>query len=362
MSTTMRIIDNHVHLAGPGDEYPNDLYWSEKFEEGIGFKALKILKGWSFKKVSDRLMKKELLRLIGKARVIDHTVVLAFDNVYKPDGTYCGPGHGNTGEVLSTIYVSNKFVDQLRQQNKKVLLGISVHPFRDDAIEELEKYKDKAVLCKWIPSSQQIDFSDPLAQKKLKKFYKKLAEIDLPLLFHTGVETSIPAAREKFESYNSPIFIESALDQGVTVILAHCGCSFFDILLPQDNVVQEVVNLFKKRQGEKPEWKLYADISALFSPFRKRRILDDIFTQIPPDRLIYGSDYPNPAKGRKEFFLRPLLRYGRINLIDRNFRIARKWLKYYSRKKGYFTSQEADNIFTNFHRLLVGLDRGHLLH
>lgn len=38
-----KIIYIHVHIAGPGDIYKDDLYLSEKFKEGIRFIALKIL-------------------------------------------------------------------------------------------------------------------------------------------------------------------------------------------------------------------------------------------------------------------------------------------------------------------------------
>ncbi len=356
MEKNNKIIDSHVHIAGRGDKFPNDLYWSEKFEEGIGFKGLKVLKGWTCKKMDDRSMIDELLKQVKQFKKVDYVAVLALDNVYKVDGTYCGPGIQNKGEVLSTLYVSNAFVTTtLPHQNPKILPGISVHPFRNDALDELEKYKDSAVLCKWMASAQQIDFSDPQGKQKLSKFYEKLVKIKLPLLFHTGVETSIPASKPGFDKFNNPIYIEKALDMGVTVILAHCGCSYFDILLPQDNVVQEVISLFKKRQEEKKDWNLYADISALFSPFRKRKILDDIFNYIPASRLIYGSDYPNPAKGRKEFILRAFLRFRRANLIDRYFKITGNWLK------RYYPRAVIPNIFTNFHCLLDSLGRGHLI-
>jgi predicted TIM-barrel fold metal-dependent hydrolase len=76
--------------------------------------------------------------------------------------------------------------------------------------EYLERYEDKAVLNKWIASSQMIDMSEgnSLAQEKLNKFYKKLVENDLPLLFHTGVESSIPAPVKGYERFNSPKYIE----------------------------------------------------------------------------------------------------------------------------------------------------------
>ena len=355
MENAYKIIDNHVHIAGPGDFYKEDLYWSKKFKKGIGFQALKILKGWIFKRVGDKLMVNTLLKQAKKMKHVDHVVVLAFDNVYEVNGTYRGPKQNNENDILSTIYVSNNFVIELCENNSNMLFGLSVHPFRDDAIEEINQYHEKAVLCKWIPSAHLLDLSEENeeAQQKLKRFYKKLAEIKLPLLFHTGVETSIPAPVEGYEKFNAPKYIEIALEMGVTVILAHCGCSYFDII--QDNVVREVIELFKKQELQNKNWNLYADISALFSPFRNPGILDDIFKNIPASKLIYGSDFPNPAKGRKEFFLRPFLRFRKANLINRYFKISSKWLrKYYSQAECY-------HIFSSFHRLLDELGRGYLI-
>lgn len=355
MEKMYKIIDNHVHIAGPGNLYGDDLFWSKKFENGIGFQALKILKGWIFARVEDELMIKVLLKQANNMKNVDYIVVLAFDNVYEVNGTYRGPKQTNESDILSTVYVSNNFMNELCKNHSNLLFGLSVHPFRDDAIEEISRYHENAVLCKWIPSSHLLDLSEDNeeAQKKLEKFFIKLAEINLPLLFHTGVETSIPASVKGYEKFNAPKYIEKALEIGVTVILAHCGCSYFDVI--QDNVVRKVIEFFKKQERQNKKWNLYADISALFSPFRNPHLLDDIFENIPASKLIYGSDFPNPAKGRKEFFLRPFLRYYKTNLLNRYFRISSKWLR------RHYSQSECFHIFTNFHRLLEKLGRAHVI-
>ena len=355
MSNEYRIIDNHVHIAGPGDLYIEDLYWHKRFEQGIGFQALKVLKGWTFKEVGDGLMLNTLHKQAKKTKKVDYVVVLAFDNVYEVDGTYRGPKQDSEDDILTSLFVSNHFVKEQCAKNSKLLFGLSVHPFRDDAIEELNKYHEKAVLCKWIPSSQMICMSkeNTVAQKKLVKFYKRLAEIKLPLLFHTGVESSIPSARDGFEKFNSPVYIRKALDMGVTVILAHCGCSYFDLL--QDDVVDEVIEFFKEQENPNNNWDLYADISALFSPFRNLKILKRVLSNISMEKLIYGSDFPNPAKGRKESIIRTFLRFRKANLLNRYYKISKTELKEYYSKEKYM------EIFTNFHRLLDRLGRGHLI-
>jgi predicted TIM-barrel fold metal-dependent hydrolase len=358
MIGTHRVIDMHVHLAGPGDRYPEDLWWSEKFERGIGFSALKILKGWSFRRVTDDLMIETVKREARRAKRVDLAVVLALDRVYDVRGSSFGPERSAPGLNRTTFYVGNRLVTDLCRPGSKLLPGISVHPFRDDALEELEKYRDRAVLCKWLPSAQQIDLDDgnDMARLKLDRFYAKLAEIGLPLLVHTGVESSIPTTDSRYDRFNSPKYFERALDLGVALIIAHCGCSYFDLL--QDNVVDETLRLFRKMKEEKRDWKLYADVSALFSPFRARKILDQVFGRkdgrdgIPPDRLIYGSDFPNPARGRRETLLRPFLRYRRARLLERGVRVADKWLA------SYFDQAASDRILTGFERLLVSIGQG----
>lgn len=351
MSNELKIIDNHVHVAGRGDVYQYDLYWSKLFEKGIGFQALKILKGWTFKKVGDNLMINTLIKQVNEANNVDRVVVLAFDNVYDVSGKCWGPYDVAEDQVRSTLFVSNSFVDGLSLQHPKILLGISVHPYRDDALEELEKYRDKAVLCKLMPSAHWINLDNPVAHEKLEKYFKKLANLKLPLLLHTGVETSIPSSdkEKRYDRYNNPKYITMALDLGVTVILAHCGCSYFDLL--EDNFVKEALELFARLGTDKPEWKLYADISALFSPFRRRDIVETIFQKVPVSRLIYGSDFPNPAKGQKEFILRVFLRFGKRNLIKRYRKITDNWLE------KYFSKDDVARIMTNFHRVLIELGK-----
>ena len=354
-----KIIDNHVHVAGPGDSH-SGLYWHERFNDGKGFVLLKIIKGWGLRKITDKLMVNALLKHTRSSKKVDRMVVLALDNVYDPDGTYRGPDQTNTGDIKTSLYTANQFVKDLCGQpgNSNLLFGLSVHPFRNDAIAQLETYERDAVLCKWLPSSQMIRFDSEVenVQTRLEGFYKKLADVNLPLLLHVGREDSIPSAGgDEYQTYNHPRYIEKALDMGVTVILAHCGCSYFDEPERTD-VIPDVLALFKKMEDENKPWKLYADISAVYSPFRKEKILDEVFRNIKPDYLIYGSDWPNPSKGPK-WWSNPLwiARYAKSNLIDRYYKICDRWLPV------YFSREEIQKIYGNFHELLNELGRGHLV-
>lgn len=361
-SSEFKIIDNHVHVAGPGDTQQG-LYWHRRFAKGVGFKGLKFLKGWYFKRVTDELMVNALLKQTRTMKGVDCAVILALDNVYEVNGTCRGPGIDSNKKIFTTLFVSNEFVKNLCEQpgNSNLLFGLSVHPYRNDAIEQLEKYHENAVLCKWLPSAQMIKFDryDNQSEEKLNKFYDKLAELKLPLLIHTGEEESIPTAENNdyWQKFNNTLGVEIALDKGVAVILAHCGCSYRDRKIPTD-VNEEVIELFKKKEEQNRPWKLYADISAVYSLYRKRKILDQVFKNLKPEYLIYGSDWPNPAvtpKWRLIPGLKQIFRYARTNLLSKYLKIARKDLS------RYYPHGTHEKIFTNFHELLNNLGRGHLI-
>lgn len=351
MSNQYVTIDNHVHVAGPGDRYHKDLYWHDRFKDGVGFWGLKMLKGWTFKKVTDEMMIKALLNQTRKMQETHYAVVLAFDHVHDVDGNL----KGSANEDLTTLYVSNEFVDKLCELEHNLLLGVSVHPFRDDAVDRLEKFSDRTVLCKWMGSAMMIDFANPKAKVKLNKFFDALIRLKLPLLAHAGVETSIPCKYEEaYKQFNRPRYYEEALDRGVTVIVAHCGCSYFDYIIKQDDSMRkEAIAMFEEMKNERKDWKLYGDISALFSFCRNWDNLKEILRKVPKERLIYGTDFPNPAKGRKERVGRVFKRFAKVNLFNKYHKIATKAL---NENLG-----ENHGVFTNFHRLLINMDRGDII-
>lgn len=109
-----------------------------------------------------------------------------------------------------------------------------------------------------------------------------MAEAGLPLLAHTGGEMTAPVANR---AYENPEVLWRPLEIGMKVIAAHCasgsglvGHDYFDGLV-------SMMHTFPN---------LYADSSALNTPFRSRaigRVLDsDIL-----DRVLHGSDYPVPV-------------------------------------------------------------------
>jgi predicted TIM-barrel fold metal-dependent hydrolase len=132
------------------------------------------------------------------------------------------------------------------------------------------------VLVKWIPPIMEIDPNDP----RLILFYRKMVELNLPLLSHTGKEKSFSRADENF---GDPEKLRLPLSLGVTVVAAHIASS-------------------EKYQGERGPDRLarlmrefpnlYADISALTQINRPGCLKEALTKPEFSGRLLYGTDFP----------------------------------------------------------------------
>jgi predicted TIM-barrel fold metal-dependent hydrolase len=146
------IIDCHVHAiaATPGHGKVSDYLlrqWNIRF-----------LRWWMRIPSRDRetLEKRaeaRLLETINSTDGLDAAVVLAFDAVYDHDGKH--------DDASTHFYVSNDYVAELASRHPKVLFGASIHPYRKDAVAELERCVQRgAVLLKWLPVVQNFNPAD----------------------------------------------------------------------------------------------------------------------------------------------------------------------------------------------------------
>jgi len=218
------------------------------------------------------------------ASELDRVVLLALDRVYRKDGSI---------DVKRTrFHVPNRFVfDHCRRHPDRFLLGASVHPYRNDALESLERQKERgAVLIKLLPNSQGFNPADP----DLVPYYRMLAELRLPLLVHCGYEHAI-APIDQF--LGNPALLRRALDEGTIVIVAHAGAAgrFHR---------KETFGSFLKLLVEYPN--CYGDTSALANIWRTRYLKEllrpetletryGVRIEHPFDRFIHGSDFPSPV-------------------------------------------------------------------
>jgi len=265
------IIDMHVHVAGIG-------------AGGSGcFISPKIRKNWRFKidlksfgvtekeleEKGDMLVADRLSEKLAQSRYVSKAVVLALDGIVDKNG--------DLDMQRTEIYVPNEFVVAAVAKHNNLMFGASINPYRKDAIERLEWAKAHgAVLVKWIPSVMNIDPGDG----RIIPFYKKLVELNLPLLSHAGKERSFPVTDD---SLCDPEKLKLPLSLGVKVIAAHIAST------GRYHGERSSVRL-ERMMRQYPN--LYSDISSL-TQINKLRYLKEALTKPEFEgRLVYGSDYP----------------------------------------------------------------------
>jgi hypothetical protein len=217
----------------------------------------------------DALVLRRLSERLAGSKHVGSAVVLALDGAVDE--------HGELDRARTEVYVPNEFLAAAIPHHPKLRWGASVNPHRPDALARLEWARAHgAVLVKWLPSIQDIDPAD----ERLIPFYRKMVELGLPLLTHTGNERAFTTAHD---DYGDPERLRLPLREGVTVIAAHAattgkfhGERSFDRLA--------------RMLPDHPN--LYADVSSL-TQLNKRGYLRDLLADPRfKHRLLYGTDYP----------------------------------------------------------------------
>jgi predicted TIM-barrel fold metal-dependent hydrolase len=246
-----------------------------------------------------------LLSRIERAGFLKQVVVLAQD--------YTHTERGERDTAHTPFYTPNDYVAQLAREpasGGRFLFGASIHPYRPDALDELDRVAEMgALVVKWIPNVQVIDLTDP----RCRAFYRRMAEHKIALLPHVGDEQAMFVAGQQ---YGGPRGLVTALEEGVTVIAAHIaslgerdGQSNFETL----------AEMF-------PKWpNLYADTSALTLFTRWRTLLRAAERTDLHARLVHGSDFPLPPAATLFLGQVPLGRWWnswkRENIFRRDFEI-----------------------------------------
>jgi len=264
------IIDLHVHVAGYGNN--SDCYVSPTLQDSYKFDLYLAGFGISKQQIEqqgDQLLIKKLSAQLAESKLVKAAVVLALDGVIDQSG--------KLDLTQTQIYIPNDYVAEQIQQYDNLYFGASINPYRHDALQRLDKVKQQgAKLIKWIPNIQHIDPQDP----RLITFYKKMRDLKLPLLSHTGQEHAFSNAIDK---YGDPLRLTLPLSLGVTVIAAHIATT--GQTEQQDNY-QRILPLFSRYPN------LYADISSLTQINKLGFLAKALKEPRLTGRLVYGSDYP----------------------------------------------------------------------
>jgi hypothetical protein len=267
-----RLIDLHVHMVGNGGGGSGGwlrLNGWHRWLAGFMLRQLGI-PGNALGGNLEAIYAEHLVQLVRDSSM-DAVVVLAHERVHDSDGT--------PRDDLGSMFVPNDVVLGLAKKNPEFLAGVSIHPARRDALDELDRcLEGGAVLMKCLPNCQNIDPSD----RRYRRFWERMAEARLPLLAHTGGEHTVPIVNAAFAD---PKLLRFPLECGVTVIAAHCGTSsgafdhdYFD---DWTAMLREFPNL-------------YGDISAMVSLNRCGHLRDCLRDEIAL-RVVHGSDFPVPV-------------------------------------------------------------------
>ena len=217
----------------------------------------------------------DILSKLVRGSSMDAVVLLAHERVHDPDGT--------PREDLGSMFVPNDVVLELAKTFPEFLPGVSIHPARRDALDELERcLAGGAVLMKCLPNCQNIDPSD----RRYRPFWERMAAAGLPLLAHTGGEHTVPVVNAALAD---PKLLRFPLECGVTVIAAHCATrsGAFDRDYFDDWV--EMLREFPN---------LYGDNSAMVSLNRCGHLRDCLRDDVAP-RILHGTDFPVPVLGHR---------------------------------------------------------------
>ena len=261
------ILDVHVHTCAAS---PGHGFMSQRLFKSLPFRFMRWRLGLGdYGPQTERELEKKLVETIDGAEKLDAAVILAFDAVHDHDG--------RMDEANTHLYVTNDYVIELARRNRKMLFGASVHPYRKDAVAEIERcVKAGAVLLKWLPNTQCFNPSD----ERCIPFYEALAHHKLVLLSHTGGEKSLPSLDK---TVGDPALLEPALKRGVTVIAAHCGTRSG---LTDPDYLPTFLRMAREHEH------FYGDTSALNLPTRSYAYKQILADKAVREKLVHGSDWP----------------------------------------------------------------------
>ena len=197
-------------------------------------------------------------------------VLLAMDSIYDSSGQL------DLGETL--FLIPNDYILSVASETEKLVPGASVNPYRKDALYELERVASLgAAVVKWIPNTMGIDPSD----KQIVPFYQRLNELEMVLLTHAGTEYAVGGAVD--QKLGNPRLLQLPLEEGVTVIAAHCASGGGNSNGPYFRQFLQMLDDFPN---------LYGDISGLSLLHKSSSLRHLIRNPHYFNRLCYGSDFP----------------------------------------------------------------------
>jgi uncharacterized protein len=285
-----RVIDCHVHVVGLGTGgsgcWVNPRLRSLSHPKSYArFDIYRRAAGIGDLATADAQYAARLATLAEQRTPRGRWLLLAFDHAYREDGT--------RDLDASEFYVPNDYVAGIVAAHPETfMLCASVHPYRTDAIAELERVAAAGARCiKWLPSAMRID----PASSKCDAFYAKLVEFGIPLLSHAGKEQAVEVADA--QKLANPLRLRRALDAGVKCVVAHCASSGEgeDLDAPGSSPKPNIELFLRMMDDATHRELLFGEISAT-TQFNRADVLRLLLERTDLHaRLVNGSDYPLPA-------------------------------------------------------------------
>lgn len=295
------INDNHAHLCGVGKGdgcFVNPLFHTLTHPKKYAhYKVFESACGVS--KYDECVKSKQYIERV-KTLIFDirninpsknvvpyQMTLLALDYWYDEDGT--------KREDKTAISCSNEYVMSTCATNPEYFKPcISIHPYRKDALETLDKYAKIGVkVIKWLPNSMNIDVSSD----KLIPFYDAIKNNDMKLLVHVGHEHSVDCGYIE-NKFGNPLLLRKPLSEGVKIVAAHCASEGTNIDFESEGLKYvDNFDLFMRLANDsKYDGKLFADVSAMIGFKRLGKPVDTILLNNKlQNKLLFGSDYPVPC-------------------------------------------------------------------
>ena len=283
-----QVWDSHLHLTGVGDS-ANSGVWFNPVMDSYFHPILNVQKRFymngscTLEGNIDQTYINRLVQISSEMPTGYKSMLFAFD--------WFRDTQGRALKENSIFYVSNEYAAKVASEHSQYFEWVaSIHPYRADAIDALEQVKAQgARAIKWLPSGMGIDSASP----KCDVFYKKAAQLNLPIITHTGRETAVQGGDQ---AHGNPLRMRRALDQGVRVILAHCASDGHDEDLDNGNKRIKSIDLFTRMMGT-PDYKtlVFGEISALTLINHAWAIKPILERTDWHNRLLNGSDYPLPG-------------------------------------------------------------------
>jgi len=288
-----KLWDAHVHLAGTGDA-ASGIFVNPKMNSLLNpaeyARRLFFLNAGCVHDAPgsvDRAYIERMHNLLDGMRPGVKLLLFAFERAHGEDGR---PDMARTG-----IWVPDAWArDTARTHPNRFEWAASIHPYRADCVEALQRAKaEGARAVKWLPSAMGMDPASP----RCDRFYEALARLDLPLISHAGLERAVMGT--DVQEYGNPLRLRRALDAGVRVVVAHCASMGLDRDLDRgpNGPWVESFELFARMMDD-PRYggRLFGDISAMTQVNRAGPALARVIERTDwHPRLLNGSDYPLPG-------------------------------------------------------------------